>query len=299
MAADQRFTQSGRPRVSRPKAVLCLTRLETRLSRRRRLYLLLAYVFVSGGLSPRDEVGKFACERAILVTKQRVLVVDDDENTCELIRLQLEMAGFDPLCAYNGRDAISISKESRPSLIVLDLMLPEVDGLEVCREVRRFANIPILMLTAKADEFDRVLGLEMGADDYVTKPFSLRELIARVKAVLRRATSGQSVDDQQVVSVPGFYLNPLSREVRIDDKRIELTPKEFDLLWHLARSRDRVFTREQLLKQVWDYDEFFGDERTVDQHVKRLRRKIEGERTPCRITTIWGVGYKFEFTDGG
>ena len=233
------------------------------------------------------------------MAKQRVLVVDDDENTCELIRLQLESAGFDPLCAYNGRDAISMSRECRPSLIVLDLMLPEVDGFEVCREVRRFANIPILMLTAKADEFDRVLGLEIGADDYVTKPFSLRELIARVKAVLRRATSSQSLDDQQLINMPGFYLNLLSREVRVNDKRIELTPKEFDLLWHLAKSKDRVFTREQLLKQVWDYDEFFGDERTVDQHVKRLRRKIEDEQAPCRITTIWGVGYKFELANGG
>lgn len=233
------------------------------------------------------------------MAKQRILVVDDDENTCELMRLQLEMAGFDPVCAYNGRDAISTAREHRPSLMLLDLMLPEMDGLEVFREVRRTTNIPIVMVTGKGDEFDRVLGLEMGADDYVTKPFSPRELIARIKAVLRRVNSNQSYEDQQVLNLSGFYVNLLSREVRINDKRIELTPKEFDLLWHLATNRDRVFTRDLLLKQVWDYDEFFGDERTVDQHVKRLRRKIEEQNAPCHITTIWGVGYKFEMANGG
>ena len=232
------------------------------------------------------------------MAKQKILVVDDDENTCELIRLQLEMAGFDPLCVYNGREALSVAKEQRPSLMILDLMLPEMDGLEVFREIRRVANVPVVMVTGKDEEFDRVLGLEMGADDYVTKPFSLRELIARVKAVLRRSDTSQSQDDQQVLSLPGFYVNLLSREVRVNERRVDLTPKEFDLLWHLASNRDRVFTREDLLKQVWDYEEFFGDERTVDQHVKRLRRKIEDERASCRITTIWGVGYKFELANG-
>jgi DNA-binding response OmpR family regulator len=232
------------------------------------------------------------------VAKQRILVVDDDENTCDLIRLQLEMAGFDPVCTYNGKDAVGAAKDQRPSLVILDLILPETDGLDVFREIKRSANVPVIMVTGKSDEFDRVLGLEMGADDYVIKPFSLRELVARVKAVLRRANSSQSADDQQVLNLSGFYVNLLSREVRVNDKRIDLTPKEFDLLWHLASNRDRVFTREQLLKQVWDYDEFFGDERTVDQHVKRLRRKMEGEQASCRITTIWGVGYKFEMANG-
>lgn len=229
------------------------------------------------------------------MAKQKILIVDDDENTCELVRLQFEMAGFEPICSYNGREAIAIAKEHKPSLVILDLMLPELDGLEVCRELRRFSNIPIIMLTSKSDEFDRVLGLEMGADDYVPKPFSPRELVARVKAVLRRCGTNHSTEDQQVLSVPGFYLNLLSREVRINEKKLDLTPKEFDLLWYLAKSRDRVFTREQLLKHVWNYEDFFGDERTVDQHVKRLRRKIESKQASCRITTIWGVGYKFEF----
>jgi len=234
----------------------------------------------------------------MLVARQKILVVDDDENTCELIRIQLEMAGFDPVCAYGGREALTVAKEHRPSLLILDLIMPEVDGMEVFREVRRTTSVPIIMLTSKIEEFDRVLGLEIGADDYVTKPFSPRELVARVKAVLRRANATQSADDQQMLNLPGFYVNLLSREVRVNDNRVELTPKEFELLWHLAKNRDRVFTREELLKQVWNYEEFFGDERTVDQHVKRLRRKIEDEHTTCRITTIWGVGYKFEMTNG-
>jgi two-component system response regulator ResD len=237
-------------------------------------------------------------ERTIQVAKQKVLVVDDDENTCELIRMQLDMAGYDPVCARDGREALSAAREHRPSLMILDLVLPEMDGMEVFREVKRSTNVPIIMVTARSDEFDRVLGLEMGADDYVTKPFSLRELMARVKAVLRRSNATQSASEQQLLNLPGLYVNLLSREVRINDQRVELTPKEFDLLWHLARNRDRVFTREDLLKQVWDYEEFFGDERTVDQHVKRLRRKIQDEQAPCRITTIWGVGYKFELANG-
>lgn len=234
----------------------------------------------------------------MLVARQKILIVDDDDNVCELIRMQLDSAGFDSLCAHNGREALAVAREQRPSLLILDLVMPEMDGMEVFREIRRTTNVPVIMVTGKGDEFDRVLGLEMGADDYVIKPFSTRELTARVKAVLRRAQSSQTSDDQQMLNLPGFYVNLLSREVRVNDKRIDLTPKEFDLLWHLARNRDRVFTREELLKQVWDYEEFFGDERTVDQHVKRLRRKIEEDQAACRITTIWGVGYKFEMSNG-
>jgi DNA-binding response OmpR family regulator len=237
-------------------------------------------------------------ERTIPVARQKILIVDDDENICDLVRLQLEMAGFEPICANDGREALTAARDQKPALIVLDLILPEMDGLEVLREVRRFANIPVVMLTGRSDEFDRVLGLEMGADDYVTKPFSPRELIARIRAVLRRSNLNQTSDEHQELNLHGFYLNMMSREVRINERRIELTPKEFDLLWQLASNRDRVFTRSQLLKKVWDYEDFFGDERTVDQHVKRLRRKIEDERAPCRITTIWGVGYKFELTTG-
>lgn len=232
------------------------------------------------------------------MSKQKILIVDDDSSTCELIRMQLETAGFEPFCTYTGKEAIAAVKDQQPALMLLDVVLPEMDGLEVLREVRRFTNIPVVMVSARSDEFDRVLGLEMGADDYVAKPFSLRELAARVKAVLRRTASSQSSEDQQVMNLNGFYMNLLSREVRVSDEKIDLTPKEFDLLWHLASNRDRVFTREQLLKHVWDYEEFFGDERTVDQHVKRLRKKVENDDNTCRITTIWGVGYKFELVSG-
>ena len=176
-------------------------------------------------------------------------------------------------------------------------MLPGVDGLDVCKDIRKFSNVPMIMLSARVDEVDRVLGLEIGADDYVTKPFSPRELLARVKAVLRRASYTPSPDEQQVLTLPGIIVSRISREVAIGDERIDLTPKEFDLLWYLASNRGRVFTREQLLEQVWSYQDFSGDERTVDQHIKRLRRKVEVPGSPCRITTIWGVGYKFEVNE--
>jgi DNA-binding response OmpR family regulator len=231
------------------------------------------------------------------VSKQKIVVLDNDTDTCDLIRIQLETAGFDALCTFTGREAISAAKEQNPSLMLLDVMLPEMDGFAVLREVRRFANIPAIMVTAKSDEFDKVLGLEMGADDYITKPFSNRELLARVKAVLRRISSNQTAEDQQVMNLNGFYMNLLSHEVRLNNQHVDLTPKEFDLLWYLASNRERVFTREQLLKHVWDYEnQFFGDERTVDQHVKRLRRKVETTGSACRIATIWGVGYKFELS---
>ncbi|NLN75826.1 MAG: response regulator transcription factor [Armatimonadetes bacterium] len=233
------------------------------------------------------------------VSKPRVLVIDDEENVCDLITLYFEKAGYEVMCAGDGSDGIEIVRSDKPDLVILDLMLPGMDGLDVCREIRKFSNVPLIMLTAKVDEVDRVLGLEMGADDYVTKPFSPRELLARVKAVLRRAAYIPSPDEQQVLNLPGLTVSRISREVIVGDARIDLTPKEFDLLWYLASNRNRVFTREQLLEQVWAYQEFYGDERTVDQHIKRLRRKIETSGSPCRITTIWGVGYKFEIRDSG
>lgn len=231
------------------------------------------------------------------MSKPRILVVDDDENTCEMVRLQLEISGYEPICAYDGKEALSIIRQDHLSLVILDVMLPEIDGFDLLREIHRYGNTPVIMLTGKGDEFDRVLGLELGADDYVPKPFSPRELVARVKAVLRRSSSAMRFDESQVVDVMGFYANLVSREVRINEKKIELTPKEFDLLWYIASNRDRVFTRDELLKKVWNYEEFYGDERTVDQHIKRLRRKIQCKKSPCKITTIWGVGYKFELVD--
>jgi len=231
------------------------------------------------------------------VSKPKILVIDDEENVCELITLYFEKAGYDVVCSGDGMEGIEMIRSQKPDLVILDLMLPGMDGLDVCKEIRKFSNIPLIMVTARVDEVDRVLGLEIGADDYVTKPFSPRELLARVKAVLRRAAYVPSPDEAQVLNLPGLAVSRISREVIVGDARVDLTPKEFDLLWYLASNRNRVFTREQLLEQVWAYQEFYGDERTVDQHIKRLRRKIETNGSPCRITTIWGVGYKFEIRE--
>ena len=233
------------------------------------------------------------------MSKQRILVVDDDAGVREMLVEYFEKAGFDALQVGDGISCLAAYQDFHPDLVVLDLMLPEMDGIEVLRELRRMGNVPIIVLSGRGDEVDRVLGLEMGADDYITKPFSVRELLARTKAVLRRAALAPSSEETQVLSLPGLTVSKVSREVKMGDMRIDLTPKEFDLLWHFACNRNRVFTREQLLEQVWAYQEFFGDERTVDQHVKRLRRKIQIDGSPCRITTIWGVGYKFEIRDHG
>lgn len=231
------------------------------------------------------------------MTKQKVLIIDDEENVCELVSLYFGKAGYDVVCAGDGGEGLDKLREQRPDIVILDLMLPGMDGIDVCKEVRKISNVPLIMLTARVDEVDRVLGLEIGADDYITKPFSSRELLARVKAVLRRAAYVPNPDEQQVLKMPGLSVSRISREVIVGEERVDLTPKEFDLLWYLASNRNRVFTREQLLEQVWAYQEFYGDERTVDQHIKRLRRKIEVNGSPCRITTIWGVGYKFEARD--
>jgi DNA-binding response OmpR family regulator len=231
------------------------------------------------------------------MTKQKVLVIDDEENVCELISLYFEKAGYEVTTSPDGADGIEKARQNRPDIIILDLMLPGMDGLDVCKEIRKSSNVPIIMLTARVDEVDRVLGLEIGADDYITKPFSPRELLARVKAVLRRAAYVPNPDEQQVLNLPGISVSRISREVIVGDRKVDLTPKEFDLLWYLASNRNRVFTREQLLEHVWAYQEFYGDERTVDQHIKRLRRKIENNGSACRITTIWGVGYKFEIRE--
>jgi len=236
---------------------------------------------------------------ALRMTKQRILVVDDDEGVRNLLSEYFINAGFEVSCVEDGASSLQAVQEFHPDIVVLDIMLPEMDGLSVLRELRRAGSIPVIALTARGDEVDRILGLEMGADDYVVKPFSPRELLARIRAVLRRAALPAASEDTQVLTLPGMTVSRVSREVRMGDITVDLTPKEFDLLWHFARHRNRVFTREQLLEQVWAYQEFYGDERTVDQHVKRLRRKIQVDGSPCRITTIWGVGYKFEIRDHG
>lgn len=224
-----------------------------------------------------------------------ILVVDDEEHIRELVRLYLEKDGFTVVLAADGEEAVQKVKELHPQLIILDIMLPKLDGWDVCREVRKVAETPIIMLTAKGEEFDKVLGLELGADDYLTKPFSPRELVARVKAILRRTLQEDTTPvDSDTVSMPGLTVNQSSREARVNGQEVTLTPKEFDLLWFLSKNPGKVFTREQLLTAVWGYD-YYGDLRTVDTHIKRLREKVErDEPTPYHVKTIWGVGYKFE-----
>ena len=227
------------------------------------------------------------------MTSRTVLIVDDEENLTEAIKYNLEQEGFQVSTAADGERGLAMAREFDPDLIILDIMLPRVDGLEVCRTLRRRSDVPILMLTAKAEEIDRVVGLELGADDYVVKPFSMRELVARAKAMLRRAPSRHS-ESAQVLVDGDLELNLTSHEVTLRDVSLELKPREFDLLALLMQSRSRIYTRNQILDQVWGYD-FVGDMRTVDVHVRWLREKIEDDPgSPKRIITVRGVGYRFQ-----
>lgn len=221
--------------------------------------------------------------------KQKILIVDDEPSIQELIRFNLEQSGFDTAVASDGFAALEMFESYKPDLIVLDLMLPGKDGYDVCKEIRRTSNVPIIMLTAKETELERVLGLELGADDYMTKPFSPLELVARIKAVLRRA-SGQEAQDENEYKVGNIYLQVDTREVRVNDQLVELTRKEFDLLHIFMQNVGKVMTREILLQKVWGY-EYEGETRTVDVHIRHLRRKL-GPEGESRIETIHGVGYK-------
>ena len=222
----------------------------------------------------------------------KILVVDDDKNICDLIGLYLKKEGFEVFFAYDGEEAIEKFKSTSPDLIVLDIMLPKIDGIRVCREIRAESNVPIIMLTAKGETFDKVLGLEMGADDYIVKPFETKELTARIRAVLRRFESKPEAGSGDV-SLPGLYISLSNYELKIGGEEMDVPPKELELLYFLASHPNKVFTREQLLEQVWDFD-YYGDSRTVDVHVKRLREKLEGAEEDWSLKTVWGVGYKFE-----
>ncbi len=226
---------------------------------------------------------------------EKILVVDDDNNICELLRLYLEKEGYDVVIANNGSDAVKIFQEQTPSLMLLDIMLPVLDGWQVCREVRKFSDKPIIMLTAKGETFDKVLGFELGADDYVVKPFDAKEVIARVKAVLRRSGAGAATGIKEV-SFDKLVINLTNYELRVDGKKVDTPPKELELIYHLASNPNRVFTRDQLLDEVWGFD-YYGDSRTVDVHVKRLREKLEGVSEKWELKTVWSVGYKFETKD--
>jgi len=221
----------------------------------------------------------------------KILVVDDEKRIVELVKLYLEKEGFSIDEAYDGQQALDMVREKDYDLIILDLMLPKIDGWAVCREIRSKYDIPIIILTARGEEYERILGFELGADDYVVKPFSPRELTARAKALLRRLSPKQFSDIPLVF--PDLEIDPQSRTVKVAGEEISLTPKEFDLLFHLAKNKDRVFTREKLLEEVWGYD-FFGSLRTVDTHIKQLREKLGRSRAASYIATVWGVGYKFE-----
>ena len=224
--------------------------------------------------------------------KQQILVVDDDPNIAQLVKLYLEKEGYEVTVETRGDEAVAAFQKNPPSLMLLDIMLPGMDGWQVCRAVRQTSNLPIIMLSAKDETFDKVLGLELGADDYVTKPFEGKELVARVKAVLRRSAPAEPEKD--TLSFPGLTISLEKYEVHFQGNVVEMPPKELEVLYFLAAHQNRVFTREQLLEQVWGF-EFFGDSRTVDVHIKRLREKLQGsEALGWQIRTVWGVGYKFE-----
>ena len=226
------------------------------------------------------------------MSKLKILLVDDDPNIRQLVNLYLEKEGFEVAMADRGDEALKLFRESPPNLILLDVMLPGMDGWQVCREVRKTSNIPIIMLTAKDETFDKVLGLELGADDYISKPFDMKELVARIKAVIRRYQSADAPSKE--LAFPGLTINISHYTVTYMGNELEMPPREIELLYFLASHPGQVFTREQLLEQVWGYD-FFGDSRTVDVHVKRLREKLNGGETlGWSIKTVWGVGYKFE-----
>ncbi|HIS16928.1 MAG TPA: response regulator transcription factor [Candidatus Scatomorpha merdavium] len=223
---------------------------------------------------------------------KKALVIEDDKNIAELLRLYLEKDGFEVSIAPDGGKGLQLAEDEHPDVVLLDIMLPVMDGWQVCREIRRTSQVPIIMLTAKGETYDKVSGLEMGADDYVTKPFEVKELIARIHAVMRRTENSDSPAEKRL-EYDKLVINLDSYELIVDGKKVDTPPKEMELLYHLAASPNRVYTRNQLLDEVWGFD-YFGDSRTVDVHIKRLREKLEGVSDKWSLKTVWGVGYKFE-----
>ena len=226
----------------------------------------------------------------------KILIVDDDTNICELLRLYIEKEGFETSIAHDGETAIEMFDAVSPDLVLLDIMLPGLDGWQVCREIRKKSSKPIIMLTAKGEVFDKVLGLELGADDYVVKPFETKEVVARINAVLRRTSNSNNDEKNKIVTYENISINLTNYELKVNGKPIDTPPKEMELIYHLASNPNRVFTRDQLLDEVWGFD-YYGDSRTVDVHVKRLREKLEGVSDKWALKTVWGVGYKFETKD--
>ena len=226
---------------------------------------------------------------------KKALIVEDDGNIAELLRLYLEKDGFEVIISSDGGNGVRLALSENPDIILLDIMLPVLDGWQVCRKVRETSRVPIIMLTAKGETFDKVNGLDMGADDYIVKPFEVKELLARIHAVMRR-TEPEEKTGEKKLSFDKLTINLDSYELIVDGKRIETPPKEMELLFHLASTPNRVYTRNQLLDEVWGFD-YFGDSRTVDVHVKRLHEKLEGISEQWTLKTVWGVGYKFELNE--
>ncbi len=222
----------------------------------------------------------------------KILVVDDDLNICELLRLYIEKEGFEVVTANDGEMALKSFAKEVPDLVMLDIMLPTLDGWQVCREIRKSSTCPIIMITAKGEVFDKVLGLELGADDYVVKPFEAREIVARIKAILRRIEKIDRTKNKDV-TWDKLFINLTNYELKINNEYVDAPPKELELLYCLATHPNRVFTRDQLLDEVWGFD-YYGDSRTVDVHVKRIRAKVDDVSDQWEIKTVWGVGYKFE-----
>ena len=230
------------------------------------------------------------------MTNAKILIADDDRNICELLRIYLEKENYNVVLAGNGEEALLKFDEEEPDLLLLDVMMPRLDGWQVCRELRKKSECPIIMITAKGETFDKVLGLELGADDYVVKPFEPKEIVARIKAVLRRTGKANAENDKKEVSFDKLTVNMTKYELKVDGKVVDTPPKELELLFHLASNPNRVYTRDQLLDEVWGF-EYYGDSRTVDVHIKRLREKLEGVSEKWSLKTVWGVGYKFETKD--
>ena len=223
----------------------------------------------------------------------KILIADDDVNVHQSLNAYFKREGYQILSAFDGEEALMLAKNTRPDMILLDIMMPKKDGLMVCREIRRESNVPIIMLTAKAEEFDKLLGLELGADDYLVKPFDSKELMARIKAVMRRFANSQTETIEREVKYDRLQVNMTKYELRVDGEIVDTPPQELELLFHLASNPNRVYTRDQLLDEVWGF-EYYGDSRTVDVHIKRLREKLEGISDSWSLKTVWGVGYKFE-----
>ena len=224
---------------------------------------------------------------------KKILIIDDDTNICEMLKIYMENEGYEVKTANDGAEGVNFFKMYEPDIVLLDIMLPKKDGWQVCREIREIAQKPVIMITAKGDVFDKVLGLELGADDFVVKPFDMKELSARVKAVLRRYQAHINPTDDEVIKFENIEISLQKYELKLNGKSVDIPPKELELLYFLASNYNHVFTRDQLLDKVWGFD-YLGDSRTVDVHVKRLREKLEGVSDKWVLKTVWGVGYKFE-----